>query len=175
MIKVRKGKPLPFPVPLKGGAAIILRPAESFQVEFAKQRVAKLLAGLLDAEDSASMAMMILGDEFEHANFHEAAWVEAAARRLSLLELATMCVVSWSGFIGEDDEPLELSQQNIALVLRDPTTAETLERALNAGVHEELAEKNELAALPSGGAAMDDSTAQDAGRPDLDARSADAA
>jgi hypothetical protein len=164
MLKVHTGKPTPFPVPI-GNGFIVVHAASSFMIRLAQQRVTRKLAALIDAEDGAALAASALGEEFRQADFSDSAWIQAAAQTLSLLDLATQCIVSWSGPVDQNDVPLELNPANIAIVLRDHGIAEKVESAINIGVHQELAEKNELAALPRGEAEMDGSTAPAAEAP----------
>jgi hypothetical protein len=80
--------------------------------------------------------------------------------RLSLAKLATLCTESWSGVCDQDGEPLPVTLENVLLLHMDAGIRARFSAVINAGIHEESAEKNALAASPNGAAAMDGATAR---------------
>jgi hypothetical protein len=153
MLILRKGRPEAAAVPLPGGAIIHVRPATAFEVDLAAAGAGRMLAALVDGQDAAAAALEILGDEFRHADFTTKAWLEAAAQRLALLELATACCQRWEGIADETGALIERPErQHLALLLRDTECARRISEAIRTRVHDEVAEGNASAASPNGAA-----------------------
>jgi hypothetical protein len=151
MLKLRKGRPEPIPVPLGGGAIASVRPATSFEVDLAIAGAGKLLFGLVQSQESASLAAEVLGEEFASADFTSKEWLDAAAQRIALLELANLCVESWTGVVDGDDNVIEKpSRQTLALVLRSNEAAMRIRAAIQSSVNVETSEGNALGASPNG-------------------------
>lgn len=147
-------------VPLPGGAVIFVRPATSFEVDIAAANAARTLTGLIEGQEAAAVALDVLGDEFRQADFTTRSWLDAAAQRVALLELATFCAEKWDGVADEDGKPIEHpTREYLALLLRDSECALRIAAAIRARVHDEISEGNALAASPSGAAAADAATA----------------
>ena len=140
-----------------------MRPATVMEVERASADVVSLIQGLVIGAEAAMTASVVLGEEFRNADFTNAGWRVAAAKRLALLKLALLCCKSWSGVGDENGDPLPLNEQNLALLLRDPRIANAVSAAIEAPVHAEVAEKNGSAASLNGAAAADEPTARNAG------------
>lgn len=163
-LKIRKGRPSASAVLLPGGAVVFVRPATSFEVDRAGNAAARMLAGLVEGQNAAATALNLLGDEFREADFTTRSWLDAAAQRIALLELATLCVERWEGIVGDDDRPIEKpNQETLALLLRDSECARRISNAVNARVHQEIAEGNASAASPDGAVKAADATAPSAG------------
>jgi hypothetical protein len=151
MLQVRKGHPPAVAVPLGGGAVAMVRPATAFEYDLAVARAGKLLAGLIESQESATLALEGLGQEFAGADFTSEEWLNAAAQRTALLELATLCVTSWTGVVDETGAAIEPSREILALVLRGNQAARAIRLAIEADVNVELAEGNASATSPNGG------------------------
>lgn len=176
MLKLRKGKPKASPVPLGGGAVLFVRPATAFEVDAAYAAAFKLAAGLIEGEAAAETASAILGEEFQRADFTQHGWIDAMAKRIATLELAVLCNDGWLGVADEDGKPIETpTREWLALLLRDREVAVRVDAAINARVHEEIAEKKGSATLPNGGVAVVDPTAPGAGASGANAPTGDTA
>jgi hypothetical protein len=141
MLNIATGRPSAIAVPLGGGAVWRLRPASAFEAHRAGAAAGIMLAGLIESEDAAALAIAALGEQYEGADFQQAEWKSAAARDLALIELAVICSEGWDG-VAIGKQPIEPTRQNIALLLRDVHVNDKVYKALNAGIHEEIAEGN---------------------------------
>lgn len=160
MLQLREGNPEPVTVKLAGDAWAKVRPAMAFERDLAVGRTGKLLAGLIQSADAASLAADLLGAEFVTADFTEPGWLDAAAHRIVLIDLATTCVTEWGGIVDQSGTPIEKpTRATLALLLRSAPTAHAIEDAMQREVNAEIAEKNGLAASPNGEAAADEPTA----------------
>lgn len=176
MRMLSKRRPKAVTIPLGEGEFVNIRPATSFEVDIAAASAAAVLAGLIESGEAAAEALDILGDEFRQADFTTRAWIEAAAQRLTLLELATVCCEGWAGQCGEDGKPIEKPDRgSMALLLRDSVASRKIAEVVNSRVHEEIKEGNGSAASPSGVARAAEATAPDAARKASDAPTAGAA
>jgi len=157
---LHKGRPAARAVPLGGGAIAYIRPATSFECDLAVTGATKILAGLTAGAEAAEAAVQLLGEEFMGADFTQGPWIDVAAQRIALLELATLCCARWEGVCAEDGTAIEVpTREWLALVLREPTISVLIRAAVHARVNEERAEKNGSAALPNGGAAAVEASA----------------
>lgn len=164
MIKLTKGRPAASAVPLQGGAVVFVRPATAFEADIAGVGAAKIMAGLVEGREAAAAALDILGDEFRETDFTSRPWIEAAAQRIALIELAALCCESWEGVADETGAPLtgHPSKEHLALLLRDTECGRRISGAIYARVHDEVAEGNGLAASPDGAAKAAEPTATNA-------------
>jgi hypothetical protein len=154
MLKLSKGRPKAIPIMLGGGAVAFVRPATSFEYDLAIAGMATISAGLIRGEEAAVHATNILGEEFTGADFTTKVWIEAAAQRIVLLELALLCTESWDGVVDDSDAPIPVpTKETLALLLRDNETAMRFNATIKSKVHEEIAEGNASAASPNGAAA----------------------
>jgi hypothetical protein len=143
MLEIRKDRPAAAPVLLGSGAVIRIRPATSFEVSQAQASATRLLIGLRAGHDAARTAAAAFGEEFEGADFDKPEWFDAAAQRIAALELVMLCHDGWSGICDDAGQEItEVSRELVALLLRDPTIAHRIARAIEAPVHEERAEGN---------------------------------
>lgn len=165
MLDLTRGRPVAVPVALGGGAVAFVRPATAFEVERAAAFVRIHLAGLIAAEDAAALAAQALGEEFAGADFADPQWQAAAADRLALLELATLCLESWTG-VGVDGAAVEPSREAIGLLLRDPVISRLVRAAIEVGVHRERDEGNGSPVSPPGAGEAEATTAPNADPPE---------
>jgi hypothetical protein len=150
-------------VNLAGGATVAVRPATTFEFDLAVARAGKLLAGLIQSHESAASALDYLGSDFIDADFTAPEWLEAAAKRIILIDLAVACVVSWSGFVDDGGRIIESpSRPMLALLLRSASSSRPIENAIRADINVEFDEKNALGASPTGEAPAADNTAENA-------------
>jgi hypothetical protein len=164
MLDLTRGRPVAAPVPLGGGAVAMIRPATAFEVDKAGAQVRIWLAALVEAEDAAARLSDALGEEFAGADFAAPEWRAAVADRLALLELASLCIQSWSG-VGIGDEPVEPSREAIALLLRDAVLSQRIRAAIERGIHVERLEKKGLPVSPPGAGEAAAPIAPNAGDP----------
>ena len=164
MLKLSKGRPAATAIPLPyAGAVIFIRPATAFEVDIAAANAARVLAGLVEGEGAAALALDVLGDEFRRADFTTRGWIDAAAQRVALLELATLCSESWAGIVDGDGKPVQTPTRDyLALLLRDGECARRVAAAIHAKVHDEVAEGNASAASLNGAAGAAEATAPSA-------------
>ena len=163
-LQLRSGDPVPVSVKLAGGAVVTVRPATMFEMDMAVAATGKMLRGLIQSSESAGLAADLLGIEFSGADFTAPEWIDAAAKRIILIELATTCVTEWSGFVDDGGRIIERpSRAMLALLLRSPAAASHIEAAMRTEVNAEYDEKNGSAASPNGGAAAEESIAPNAG------------
>lgn len=166
MLLLQNKLPAAAEIALGAGASVSVRAATMFEMDLAVAKASKMLAGLIAARESATIAADFLGVEFDGADFNEPEWVEAAAKRIILIELAVACVTGWTGFADEAGNPIEKpSRATLALLLRSPDAARRIEAALRADINVELDEKNGSAASLTGEAAADATIAQSADEP----------
>ena len=163
MLQLREGPPEPIVIKLADGVTVTARAATAFEADLAVARTGKVLAGLIQGRDSAALAVDLLGQEFTGADFTAPGWLDAAARRIVLIDLAVTCVSAWSGIVDGAGNAIEKpTRSTLALLLRSAATAQIIEEAIRSEVNKEVAEGNGLAASPSGAAAADENTAQSA-------------
>jgi hypothetical protein len=162
MLRIKSGKPEAIAIPLGGGANWRVRPATSFEVTLAQIRAGELTGRMAESQDAVERLEQALGDEFDVPNFAEKAWTAAAADRLVLLELLTICSEGWSGVELEGDSVTELphDKTSIAMVLREPKFASLAAAAVYSPIHVEVADEKKSQASPIGGAATDGNTVQ---------------
>ena len=165
MLVPRFRNPPAVDVALGQGASVRVRPATVMETERALAEAGLLAQGLLAGAEAAMTATAALGEEFRDADFTNMSWLIAASKRIALLKLAMQCCDSWSGIGDEDSNPLPLDEQSMALLLRDPTIASKISRAIEAPVHAEIAEKKGSAASPNGAAVEAALTAPNAAAP----------
>lgn len=163
MLTLRKGLPAAVTVPLPGGAAILVRPATAFEIDMAMAGVARMLTGLIEGSEAAAAVITIIGGEFTEPEFASKAWRDAAAQRLALLELATMCTERLIG-VADDNGPIEgrPDKAQLAMLLRDNECAKRINQAISARVHDESAEGEGLPVSPNGAAKAGDPIAPSA-------------
>lgn len=162
MLRIKSGKPEAIAIPLGDGATWRVRPATSFEATLAQIRAGELTRAMAESQDAVERLEQALGDEFDVPNFAEKAWTAAAADRLVLLELLTICSEGWSGVeLGDDASVTELphNKTSIAMLLRDPNFASLASRAVYSPIHAEVADEKKLQASPTGGAATGEATA----------------
>jgi hypothetical protein len=164
---------VPVLVKLAGNAEVYVRAATAFERDLALARTGKMLAGLVHGREAAATAAALLGSEFAGADFAETGWLDAAGRRIMLIDLAGTCVTDWRGIVDESGQPIEKpSRATLALLLRSNTSARLIEEAILREVNLEIDEKNGSAASPTGGAAAADNTAAPANPKTQDAQEA---
>lgn len=168
MLVLKKGQPEFTPVPLGGGGVIHLRAATAFDVDVALAEAHQVAAGLVAGEDAAERAAAFLGEAFHGADFTRKPWIEAAAQRIALIELATLCNNGWRGVALESEggalvEVPAPTKETLALLLRDVEVSNRFRAVIYSKVNLELAEGNGLPVSPSGGAGTDGNSAGDAG------------
>lgn len=157
MLKLHKGRPSAVPVILGGGAVAFVRPATAFEIDLALAGTEKLVAGLVEGEESAMLATSLLGEEFQSADFTTRRWIDAASQRIALLELANLCTQSWNGIADDAGEPISSpTRETLAILLRDNEIAMRFNKAIKSKVHEEIAEGEELPVSQDGGAGIQD-------------------
>lgn len=162
MLRIKSGKPEAIAIPLGGGAVWRVRPATSFEVTLAQIRAGELTGRMAESQDAVERLEQALGDEFDVPNFAEKAWTAAAADRLVLLELLTICSEGWSGVeLTEGDSVTELqhNKTSIAMLLREPKFAGLAAAAVYSPIHIEVADEKKSQASPTGGAATEEATA----------------
>jgi hypothetical protein len=153
MLKLRRGRLAATAVPLPGGAVIFIRPATAFEVDRAAIGAERMLAGLVEGQTAAASILDVLGDEFREADFTTRGWIAAAAQRIALLELAAICAERLDGVIDDNDRPITVpGKEVLVLLLRDAECGRRIATAINARVHEEVAEGNASAVSPDGAA-----------------------
>jgi hypothetical protein len=156
MIKLRKGKP-PF-VALKLGedAYIRVRTATQNDVEYVTAKVTPLIMGLLaDSESAGPVLAEVMGDDFSLGALKDDARVNAAAARLTDIYLVLACQDGWGGICDEGGEPIAAPcELSLAQLLADPVLRKKIMGVVEAGLHEEIKEKNGSAALPTGEAGI---------------------
>jgi hypothetical protein len=169
MLMLRSQRPEPVKVVLPGAAFVMVRAATTADVDRARSEIQALIAGVAASEDSLSLVSMVLGEEFQFVDLTDFAKLEQVTRGLSRLKLAFICCEAWDGIGDESGEPLPLTLENLALLLRDSAIASAIDRVVEAKVHIESAEKNGSAASRDGEAAADKPTAPNAGAQKSDA------
>lgn len=162
MLDLTKGRPGAVAVPLGGDALAMIRPATSIEVDRAAAVVRAQLAGLIAAEDAAALVAAALGEDFCGADFTDPKWQAAAAQQLALVELAALCIETWTG-VAVDGVAVAPSRETVALLLRDPVTSQRVKVAIETRVHREIAEGEGLPASPSGAAEAGETIAPLAG------------
>lgn len=166
MLILRREGPQPVAVPLGGDAVAMVRPASALQYDLAWASARRRLAGLVESQDAAADVLRALGENFAGADFTTAEFVEAAAQRLALLELAVTCVESWTGVADAERVAIETPMREwLALLLRDVGIAQRINAAVNAQVHLEAIEKKESGTSPNGAGEVAENTAPDAEKP----------
>lgn len=168
MLTIKSGKPDAIVIPLGAGAVWRVRPATSFEVTLAQIRAGELTRAMAESQDAVERLEQALGDEFDVPNFAERAWTAAAADRLVLLELLTICSEGWSGVeLADGDNVTELphDKTSIAMVLREPKFASLAAAAVYSPIHVEVADEKKSVASPIGGAATDEATARTVDEP----------
>lgn len=159
MIRVSKAKPVAQRIDY-GSAHLMVRPATAFQADLAGAAIGSTVLALATGEQAAVEVSLAIGDDLKLVDAPSEGWKGAVANRLALIELALVCIESWDGFVDEDDRPLELTRENIALVLRDVRLAQRVAAIINASIHEEAEEKNAFAPSLNGEAGAAEDTAQ---------------
>jgi hypothetical protein len=153
MLKLRRGKPSHMPVALGGGAVIRVRPATQTDVEAAGAQAQRLLMGFVAGSEAGDVLAEVLGDGFTVGALREADRIVAAGSRLAEVYLVLACQDGWTGVGTEDGTPIpEPDAATLALLLADPVCRAKIVAVVNAGLHEETAEKNASSASPNGGA-----------------------
>lgn len=91
--------------------------------------------------------------------------LEALAYRVSMIELAVLCIEDWHGIGDADGNPVPPTREWIALLLRELDASSKIDAAINARIHLEVDEGNGSPASPNGAAAAGENTAPTAGLP----------
>lgn len=168
VMMIKSGKPEAIVIPLGDGAVWRVRPATSFEVTLAQIRAGELTRAMSESQDAVERLEQALGDKFDVPNFAEKAWTAAAADRLVLLELLTICSEGWSGVeLSEGEFVTELphNKTSIAMLLREPKFASLAAAAVYSPIHIEVADVKKSLASPTGGAATDEAIAPTADEP----------
>lgn len=147
--------PVEIAVDLDGkGAKLWLRPAETFDELKAAHNASVLLAAVLDGQVALAEVKSALGQRFDEADFTNPFWREAAAQAVTLLELTQLCALRWEGVTDEVGEVIaEPKREHLALLLREPSIANKVGKAIRRKIAIEADEGNGSAASPGGEAA----------------------
>jgi hypothetical protein len=140
--------------PIRKPVALWLRPATYPESIEAAERISPMIVALREGSDAAAEIASLLGEEFAGVVV-EPAKLAAAAQKLALMELVALCCERVEGELLDDqDRPIgEVDAAIAGLLVRDPVIARKLRDVIEGPLYEVLAEKNGLAASPSGGAA----------------------
>jgi hypothetical protein len=153
MLKLKRGMPAFVPVALGGGAVIRVRPATQTDVEAAGAQAQRLLMGFVAGSEAGDVLAEVLGDGFNVGALRETDRIVAAGSRLAEIYLVLACQDGWTGVGTEDGEPIPAPDAaTLAMLLADPVRRARIVAVVNAGLHEETAEKNASGASPNGGA-----------------------
>ena len=165
MLKLRRSLPDFVDLPLGAGAAARVRPATALDVDRASAFVGNLVkSGVALGDDGFELLALALGESGKALEITEVNIADCSLR-LSTAKLSELCTESWSGVCDENGEPLPVTIATMLLLQADPMLRARFAAIVNAGIHEEVAEKNALAASPTGAAAADEATAPDAAKP----------
>lgn len=137
-----------------------LRPATSLDVEIARARVTRQLAGILAGSEQASRIAEVFGPEFSLGGDADPDRVAAVTALLGDVELACLCSDGWTGVEDDDGAAVPAPEPGaVAFLLADRALLARVRGVLYAALTEESAEKNVSAASPDGGAATDEGSA----------------
>jgi hypothetical protein len=130
-------------VPLVGGVSLLVRPAKFEEYQQVAAEIAPSIAALIAGSDAAAALVPLLGDDFDVAEMTPAR-ATGAGDKLALIELLLMCAGDIQGeLIGTDDNTLPWPDKGTAaLLLSDVAIARRLRAAIEASIHEEVAEGN---------------------------------